>query len=116
MEQAHSPLDGPAKFTQWHCHSSLYVGKITKNEDYGIKGGVKVAEFYDNDGEPDTMDAILRANEAVRMLNAHDAMVAALRAADDAMGMHGPCKNNSCADCKRAGKLVRAALKLAVAP
>ena len=34
----------------------------------------------------------------------------ALEAAQGALGMHGPCKQNSCRDCKYAWKLIQAAL------
>lgn len=40
-------------------------------------------------------------------------LLAACKAAQQAMGAHGPCTNNSCSDCGKTWKLLRAAISKA---
>jgi hypothetical protein len=56
----------------------------------------------------------LDAKGAVPECNAHDDLVAALRAMLETHGMHGPCKMNSCSECKYAAKKAEAALAKAI--
>lgn len=60
----------------------------------------KSLDFWTMQDKEDILSAARRGVE----------MEKALRAAQRAMGAHGPCKNNSCAECGRTWKLIAAAL------
>lgn len=54
----------------------------------------------------ESVDAKRRAD----LIAAAPDLLAAAKAARDALGSHGPCKDNSCRDCRRAWDLIRSAI------
>lgn len=48
--------------------------------------------------------------EVAKLILQRDQLLAACKLGINALGMHGPCKNNSCRDCGVAWKQMRAAI------
>lgn len=61
-------------------------------------------------------NAKAKVTELRRRYNAHVALVKALEGTVRAMGLHGPCEQNSCRDCAAAYKQARAAIAAATEP
>lgn len=68
-------------------------------------GGKRSIVGDTRDAEIERLKSQLSASEEKRKV-----LGEACRLAQGAMGMHGPCRNNSCADCKLAWKKLREAL------
>lgn len=99
-------MDAKHTKTPWReCPKSLPAHRFIIDQDRRI-----IADVGNSNGAigGDTVQA--NAALIVLAVNAHDDLVSACRGAIEAIGVHGPCKNNSCRDCRAAWNRLYAAL------